>query len=125
MKSSSALTAAKTVIRWLRWAAVLGLVYSAWCGLVYDVVQIGVFFCPLFLFVAGGATIAPRNRLTTAIVLAAVLVAHSFRGHVLSVGGPWWSWAMNYRHFTLEALAAVLGVVYIFWSEKARFVSRD
>ena len=29
MKSSSALTAAKTVIRWLRWATVLGLVYSA------------------------------------------------------------------------------------------------
>jgi hypothetical protein len=26
----------------------------------------------------------------------------------------------NYRHFTLEALGAVLGVVYIFWSEKAK-----
>ena len=26
----------------------------------------------------------------------------------------------NYRHFTLEILGAVLGVVYIFWLEKAK-----
>jgi hypothetical protein len=64
MKSSSALTAAKTVIRWLRWAAVLGFVYSAWSGLLYSAVQnIGFYTCPLFLFVAAGAKIAPRNRL--------------------------------------------------------------
>jgi hypothetical protein len=37
MNSSSALTAAKTVIRWLRWAAVLALVYYAWGGLLYFV----------------------------------------------------------------------------------------
>jgi len=121
MKSSSALTGANTVIRWLRWAAVLGLVYSAWCGLLYDVVQmVGVLTCPFFLFVAAGAKIAPQNRLATAIILAAVLVLNSFRGHVLAMGGPWWSWTINYRHFTLEALGAVLGVVYIFWSEIAK-----
>jgi hypothetical protein len=121
MKSSYALTAAKTVVRWLRWAAVLGFVYSAWSGLPYSAVQnIGFYACPLFLFVAAGAKIAPRYRLTTAIILAAVLVALSFRGHVLLMGGPWWSWTINYRHFTLEALGAVLGVVYIFWSEKAK-----
>jgi hypothetical protein len=140
MKSSSALTAAKTVVRWLRWAAVLGLVYSAWGGLLYDVVpyEIGVYSCPLFLFVAAGAKIAPRYRLTTAIVLSAMLVAQSFWGHVLAnqppqvtsyqliiaalqqialqgipAGGP-------VRHFIQEALGAVLGIVYIFWSEKAR-----
>ena len=33
MKSPLALTAAKTVIRWLRWAAVVALVYSAWGNL--------------------------------------------------------------------------------------------
>jgi hypothetical protein len=121
MKSSSALTAAKTVVRWLRWAAVLALVYAAWCGLHYDVVQmVGFFSCPFFLFVAAGAKIAPQNRLTVAGVLAAMLVLHSFRGHVLSMGGPWWSWTINYRHFTLETLGAVLGAVYIFWSEKAK-----
>jgi hypothetical protein len=139
MKSTSALTAAKTVIRWLRWAAVLGLVYSAWFGLVYYVLQVvGLYSCPLFLFVAAGAKIAPRYRLTTAIVLAAMLVAQSFWGHVLAnqppqvtsyqliiaalqqialqgipAGGP-------VRHFIQEALGAVLGIVYIFWSEKAK-----
>ena len=74
-----ALTAAKTVIRWLRWAAVLGLVYATWRGLVFDVVQmVGVLSGLFFLLVAAGAKIAPRNRLITAIVLAAVLVWHSF-----------------------------------------------
>ncbi|HWY86090.1 MAG TPA: hypothetical protein VNX28_05170 [Gemmataceae bacterium] len=128
MKSSSALTAAKTVIRWLRWAAVLGFVYSAWSGLLYSAVHdIGFYTCPLFLFVAAGAKIAPRNRLTTAIILAAVLVALSFWGHVLALAPPGVTFDElvsaallgNYRHFTQEALGAVLGVVYIFWSEKA------
>jgi hypothetical protein len=139
MTSSSALTAAKTVIRWLRWAAVLGLVFSAWFGLLYGVLQIvGLYSCPLFLFVAAGAKIAPRNRRTTAIVLAAVLVAHALWSHLLSnqppavtkyeliiaalqqivlqgmpAGGP-------VRHFIQDALAPVLGAVYIFWSEKSK-----
>ena len=64
MTSSSALTAAKTVIRWLRWAAVLALVCSA-------------------------------------------------------LGELW-----NYGYFTLETLGSVLGVVYIFWSEKGNFRQR-
>jgi hypothetical protein len=140
MNSSSALSAAKTVARWLRWAAVLGLAYSAWSGLLYDVVayDIGVHACPLVLFVAAGAKIAPRYRVATALVLAAVLVAHSCWGHLLSNQPPWVS---NYqliidalqqillhgipaggpvRHFILEALGAALGVVYIFWSEKGK-----
>jgi hypothetical protein len=129
MKSSSALTAAKTVIRWLRWAAVLGLVYSAWSGLLYEVVQnIGFYTCPLFLFVSAGAKIAPRNRLTTAIILAAVLVALSFWSHVLALAPPGVtideliSAALlgNCKHYTQEGLGAALGVVYIFWSEKAK-----
>lgn len=128
MKSSSALTAAKPVIRWLRWAAVVGLVYLAWRGLLYDDVQmVGFYTCPLFLFVAAVAKIAPRNRRTTAIVLAAVLVSLSFRGHVLSNPPPGvtnyqliiLALSGNYRHFTLETLGAVLGVVYIFLSERA------
>jgi hypothetical protein len=133
-------TPAKTLIRWLRWAAVLVLIYSAWTGLLYDVVpyDIGVHACPLFLFVAAGAKIAPRYRLATALVLAAVLVAHSCWGHLLSNQPPG---VTNYqtmiaalqqialqgmpaggsvRHFILETLGAVLGVVYIFWSEKAK-----
>ena len=87
--ANAALMAAKMLIRWLRWAAVLGLVYSAWFGLLYYVLQIvGLYSCSLFLFVAAGAKIAPRKRLTTAIVLAAVLVVQSFRGHVLSNQPP-------------------------------------
>jgi hypothetical protein len=70
--------------------------------------------------VVAGALIAPRARRTTAVVLAALLVPRSFWGHVLATGGPWWSWTINYTHFSLEAIGAVLGVVYIFWSEKAK-----
>jgi hypothetical protein len=140
MKSSSALTAAKTVICWLRWAAVLALVYSALGELVYSalgpeawalrpaplaVVQELVSMLLFYVlretaFVVAGAIIAPRARLATAIVLAAARVPLSFWAHVLAVGGPWWSWTINYTHFTLEALGSVLGVAYIFWSEKAK-----
>jgi hypothetical protein len=88
-------------------------------------------FSPPFLFVAAGAKIAPRARLATAIVLAAALVTLSLWSHVLFMvpdrnlliaisdllDHPW---ALNYRYFTFEALGAVLGVVYIFWSEKAK-----
>ena len=135
--TKAALTAVKTVIRWLRRTAVLALVcsslgelvYSAWGGLLYDAVQlVGFFSCPFFLFVAAGAKIAPWNRLTTAIVLAPALVLVSFRGHVLSNPPPGVTNYQliiapllgNYRHFTLETLGAVLGVVYIFWSEKPK-----
>ncbi len=71
-------------------------------------------------FVVAGAMIAPRARLTTAIVLAAARVPFSLWAHVLSQGGPWWFWTTNYTHFTLEAFGSVLGVVYIFWSEKGK-----
>jgi hypothetical protein len=140
VKSSSALTAAKTAIQCLRWAAVLALAYSAWSGLLYDVVPYDmiVHACPLFLLVAAGAKIAPRYRLATALVLAAVVVSHSCWAHLLANRPPWVS---SYqlmidalqqialqgmpaggpvRHFILEAFGAVLGVVYIFWSEKAQ-----
>jgi hypothetical protein len=138
--TKAALTAAKTVIRWLRWAAVLALVCSALGGLVYSalgpeawalrpaplaVVQNLVSMLLFHVlretaFVVAGAMIAPRARLTTAIVLAAARVPVSFWDHVLAMGGPWWSWTINYTHFTLEAFGSVLGVVYIFWSEKAQ-----
>jgi hypothetical protein len=140
MKSLSARTTAKTVIRWLRWAVVLGLIYSTWSGLLYDVIpyDIGVHACPLFILVAAGAKIAPRYRPATALVLATVRVAYSFWSHLLANKPPW---ATNYEviiatlqqivlegmpaggpvgHFALETLGAVLGVVYIIWSEKAR-----
>jgi hypothetical protein len=141
-----ALTAAKTVTRCLRWAVVLVLICSTLGELVYSVLGAVVFsalgpeasvvrpaplavvqglvrdflFWPAFLFVVAGATIAPRFRFTTALVLAALHVAHSFWGHVLATGGPWWFWTINYTHFTLEAFGSVLGVLYIFWSERAR-----
>jgi hypothetical protein len=71
-------------------------------------------------FVVAGAMIAPRARLATAIVLAAARVPFLLWAHVLAMGGPWWSWTINYTHFTLETSGSVLGVVYIFWSEKAK-----
>jgi len=137
MKSSSAVTAAKKVIRCLRWAAVLALVYSLLGNLVYSALGVrapeplavvqNLVFMPLFyalretgVVVVAGAIIAPRARLTTAIVLAVLLVSLSFWGHVLATGGPWWFWTINYTHFSLAAFGAVLGVVYIFWSEKAK-----
>ncbi len=140
MKSSSALTAAKTVIRWLRWAAVLTLVCSVWGGFICStwkmpvpaplaVVETTVFMLGFHLllgtaFVAAGALIAPWARRGTAIVLAAVYVPLSFWTHLLSrvtlvelvlLQGP-----AAYGHFVLETLGAVLGVVWIFRSEKAR-----
>jgi hypothetical protein len=140
MKSSSALTAAKLVFRWLRWVAVLAYIYFAWSGLLYVVIHNDIAFhsFPLFLLVAAGAKIAPRYRLVTALVMAAVLLAHSFWAHLLANQGPW---VTTYeviisslqqivlqgmpaggpvRHFLLEALGAVLGVVYILWSERRR-----
>ncbi len=71
---------------------------------------------------------APRYRLTTALVLTAVLVALSFWSHVLALAPPGVTMDElmiaalqgNYRHFTQEALAAVHGVVYIFWTEKTK-----
>jgi hypothetical protein len=150
MKSSSALTTAKTAIRFVRWGAVLALVYVALSELIYAyaldpaeqrpaplaVVQNLVYMLlyysgPSFLFVAVGAKIAPRARLTTAVVLAAMRIPLSLWSHVLfraqdrnlliiivdMLDHPW---VINYRHFALEALGAVLGVVYIYWSEKAK-----
>jgi hypothetical protein len=143
-----ALTAAKMVILCLRWAVVLALVCFALGELVYSaldqlafaelgptaqvlrpaplaVVQNLMFMLLFYVLretavVVAGALMAPRFRLTTAIVLAALLVPLSFSNHVLATGGPWWSWTINYTHFTLEAVGSVLGVVYIFLSEKAK-----
>lgn len=132
MKSSSALTTAKTVVCWLRWAAVGALVYSALGPQAYarrpaplaDVQNLLLMLDGYTLgqaaFVAAGALVAPRFRRTTAIVLATLQVAFSFWGHVLATGGPWWSWTISYTHFSHETLASVLGVVYIFWSEKTK-----
>jgi hypothetical protein len=86
---------------------------------------------PSFLFVAAGAKIAPRARRTTALILAAARIPVSLWNHVL-LRAPDRSlavvlvdmldhpWVINYQHFFLETLGAVLGVVYIFWSEKAK-----
>ena len=134
MKSSSELTAAKRAIRWLRWTAVLALVYYAWSGLAYSALggsaPLAVVLQQVEMlhyhtlreaaFVVAGAMIAPRARLATAIVLAAARVPFLLWAHVLAMGGPWWFWGINYTHFTLEAFGSVLGVVYIFWSEKAK-----
>ncbi|HWB08048.1 MAG TPA: hypothetical protein VG826_02300 [Pirellulales bacterium] len=129
----------KTAIHWLRWAAVLALVYSALGALVYSALVPGayarrpaplaavqnlvfMFDYPLrqTAFVVAGALVAPRFRLATAIVFAALNLAFAFWGHVLATGGPWWSWTINYTHFTLETLGAMLGVAYVFWSEKTK-----
>jgi len=146
--ASPARTAARTLIRWLRWTAVLALVFSALGGLVYStssafidtplgpearahrpalfvVVQGLVLMLRFHVLretaaVVAGALIAPRFRMTTAVVLAALHVSLSFWGHVLAAGGPWWSWTVNYTHFSLEAFGAVLGVAYIDWSERAK-----
>ena len=85
-----------------------------------------------FVFVAVGAKIAPRYRRTTALVFAGLQISLSLWSHVLFGGTgrnvlfviadmlaePWL--IINYRHFFFEALGAVLGVVYIFCSEKCR-----
>jgi hypothetical protein len=134
MKSSSAPTAAKTAVRWLRWAAILALVYYAWGGLAYAALggsaPLAVVLQQVEMqhfhtlreaaFVVAGATIAPRGRLATAIVLAAARVPFLLWAHVLATGGPWWFGTINYTHFTLEAFGSVLGVVYILSSAKAR-----
>ena len=128
MNTTAAPTARITAIHCLRWAAVLGLVFCAATGLVYSVGQMSIARCLLFLLVIAGAKLAPRFRLTTAIVLAAVFIARSYWGHVLALAPEGMANAQlltgaltgHYRHFSLDALGPVLAVVYVFWSEKAR-----
>jgi hypothetical protein len=131
--AKAAPTAVNRVIRWLRWAFVLALVYYAWGGLTYSALggpaPLAVVLHHVDMlhyhtlreaaFVVAGAMIAPRVRRTTAIVLAAARVSFSFWAHVLATGGPWWFWTINDTHFFLEAFGSVLGVVFIFWLEKA------
>lgn len=133
------ITAGKTMIYWLRWVAVLAFVCS---GLSRDATAIGpqaraVTPMPLALLqnyesllifyvlretavVVPGAIIAPRFHRITAIILSALSISISFWGHVLVAGGPWWSWTINYTHFTLEVLGALIGVAYIFWLEREK-----
>ena len=124
---------------WLRWAVVLTLIGSVFGSLICSVLHVppaaplavvgNLVFLLYFpalratAIVVMGAMIAPRARLATAIVLAAVHVPLSFWNHVLSrvsvdqlvlLEGP-----ANYWQFALETLGAVLGVVYINFSEKA------
>lgn len=139
----------ETAIRWLRWAAVLALVSSELSALV-DSALAGFVFSALgqeaathrpvslaivhilrvhvlrgIVFIVAGALIAPRFRLVVAIVLAAAQVSFSFWAHVLAAGGPWWSWTINYTHFSLETLGPALGVVYIYWLEsRVRIAAR-
>ena len=125
MKSSSALSVTKTVIRWI---AVLGLAICAATGLLYSIGQMSIVRCLFFFLVVAGAKLAPRYRLTTAIVLAAVLIAHSYWGHVLALAPEGTTNTQlltltltgHHRHFTLDTLGPALAVVYVFWSEKAK-----
>ena len=132
MKSIRVLTAAKTVIRWLRWAAVLALVYYAWGGLAYSA-WAGRLRSPLFssrcsCFISIRSERRPSSRGRDNCATGSPHDSHRsgrgagsvlFWGHVLARaarGVP----GTNYTHFAQEALGAVLGVVDIFWSEKAK-----
>jgi hypothetical protein len=126
MKSPSAPLRQKTATWWLRWVAVLVLLFCAGTGLIYSVQPRSVALCLFFLLVVAGAKLAPRFRIATAVVLAAVLIAHSYWGHVLALAPEGMTNAQlfirtltgHHRHFTLEALGPVLAVVYVFWSER-------
>lgn len=68
-------------------------------------------------FVIGGAKMAPRYRLATAIVLAVVWGVYSLLIHVLvhlGRGTP------HYMHFAVAAVAAGVGAAYIFKSENSK-----
>lgn len=68
-------------------------------------------------FVIAGAKTAPRSRLTTAIVLAALWSLSALLSHVLMQPSPG---IRNYEHFTVTALSAVGGAAYLFRSEKSK-----
>jgi hypothetical protein len=79
---------------------------------------------PSFLFVAAGAKISPRARLTMAIVLAVVHVPLTLWNQGLSrvslVELVLFQGGGDCTQFALETSGAVLGVVCIFWLEKAK-----
>jgi hypothetical protein len=68
-------------------------------------------------FVVAGAKTAPRGRLVTAIVLAAARVLMSLIVHIVRQSNPG---VVNYTHFAAESLGSVLGLTYIFSSERTR-----
>jgi hypothetical protein len=68
-------------------------------------------------FVFAGAKMAPRGRLATALVLATLWIGYSFLIHVfvhLGRGKP------NYLDFAVAAVAALLAVALVGYSELAR-----
>src|SRR5262245_50576737 len=67
-------------------------------------------------FVFVGAKVAPRGRLATALVLAALWIAYSFLIHVyvhLGRGTP------NYWHFALSVIAPLLAAALIGYSQRS------
>jgi hypothetical protein len=114
---------ASTILRWIAvlpaailasWVTyyVLGMASMVIAGLIGDEAS---FYLRLVLvyapknaaFVLGGSAVSPRS-VHTAIVLAIVAVALSLVIHIL---GQQRVGAVNYLHFTLESIGALLGVV--------------
>lgn len=69
------------------------------------------------LFVLAGAKMAPRWRLATALVLAGLWISYSFLIHIYVHLGRG---AMNYWHFALAVVAALLAVALVSYAERAR-----
>ena len=68
-------------------------------------------------FVLAGAFTAPRNRRTTALVLAIAATLLSLLSHVLSQRHPG---TVNYLHVAAETAGAALAIAYLFYGKLAR-----
>jgi len=72
--------------------------------------------------VFAGAKMAPRGRLATALVLAALWISYSFLIHIyvhLGRGTP------NYLHFALSVIAPLLAAALISYAERSERVASD
>jgi len=128
------------IILWLRWAGVLpaaalagfavGFVANMGLGAVVSVLgesaqQPFVSYLLLLLFyvpkeaafVVAGAKVAPRFRLTTATVLAALRLVLSLATHVLTQAHRG---VTNYQHLALEWTGALLGAGCIALTSRRR-----
>ena len=112
--------AAQTIAGLVNRLAVYGWGTAAESTLVYGLQLLMFYVLKCAVFIVAAAKMAPRGRLATAIVLAAAAILMSLVVHVLGQPHPG---VVNYTHFTAESAGTVIGVAYVFYSEKAR--SRD
>ena len=108
-----ALYVAHIVIGMAAWL-VLGSGSNSTPSTVIYYVQLLFYYAPKeAAFVIAGASVAPRGKGATAIVLAALAALMSLMVHLL---GPHSVGVVNYTHFIAESAGTIFGVACVFYA---------